>query len=148
VQLNTLFMGDVNSTYNAWTGGTDNGEPIPFFVMPAFSYFKEPTRKKLFQLGNTLFKADVQPLFRAKLLVDFNQAFFFAPLAPVPAKGNLWDVALWDAATWDDLVVYSNVWYALAGMGYSATQIVYGISNGSSTQIITHAYQYELGGLL
>jgi hypothetical protein len=148
VQKNILFMGDDTQTYNAWTGGLDDQDPIPYYVTPAFSYFETPTQVKKFNLSRVLFEADVRPKFRYQFLGDFNLNTVFAPLAPDPAGGNLWDVALWDAAFWDALIVYSRNWYSLPGLAYAATQGLFGISTGDVTRIISFDYAYEVGGLL
>lgn len=149
VQSNTLYMGETTKVNNAWTGGTDNGNQIAFTVIPAFSYFESPTNQKVFGLGRCLMESDQAPLFLAKLISDFNQSYYFPSLFNLaPSAGNLWDVAIWDNATWGALLSYSRSWYSLAGMGYSATQVIYGVSAAVSTRLIALDYTYEIGGLL
>lgn len=148
VQDQFLFMGDATKCYNAWTGGTDVNESIPYYILPAFSYFGSSTAQKKFNLGRLLFEADVVPLYRWQLLVDFNQEYFFYPLAPAPPQGNLWDVAIWDASRWGTLTTYNRQWFALAGLGYAAAMVVYGISTGLKTRLISIDYAWEQGDLL
>ena len=146
---NTLYEGEATRVCNGWSGGTDNGEPIPFIIIPAFSYFGKPTNNKIFGLGRCLMESDVAPKFLPQLLVNFEQSYFFPPLTAVPTgTGNLWDVGIWDTATWSTLLRYTQSWYSLAGMGYSATQVIYGVSIANQTKILTLDYTFEFGGLL
>lgn len=145
---NTLYEGEAARVCNAWTSGTDNGTSIPFIVLPAFSYFGQPAREKIFALGRCLIESDVTPTFLSQLLTDFNQSFYFPPLTVSPSSSNLWDVAIWDQSLWGNLTQYSKDWYSLAGIGYSATQVIYGVSAANLTKIIALDYTYEVGGLL
>lgn len=149
VQDSTLYMGDSAKTYNAWTGGLDGTNIIPYLCLPAFSYFGSPTQLKKFNLGQILFESDQAPVYAWKLQTDFSQDYYFSPLNTAPAgTGNLWDVAIWDGAVWGTLTTFSKGWFALAGMGYSASMVFYGVSAGQKTRILTLAYTYEVGGLL
>lgn len=148
VQGNTLFMGDATQTYNAWTGGVDVAEAISYWMIPAFSYFRAPTQQKVFGLSRVLFEADTPPLFRWAFLGDFDLTYSFVPLFAAANSGNLWDVALWDQGSWDALTTYSKLWHALAGVSYAGTQVIYGVSAGSTTRIISIDYTYEVGALL
>ena len=148
VVANNIYNGEATVVNNAWTSGTDNGNAIPYTIVPAFSYFGHPTNEKVFGLGRCLMESDQPPTFLSKLLVDFNQSFYFPALTASSSGGNVWDVAIWDAATWGDLTSYSKAWYALSGMGYSATQVIFGVSAANLTKIIALDYTYEIGGLL
>lgn len=145
---NTLYNGEATEVNNAWASGTDNGTAIPYTVIPAFTYFDHPTNEKIFGLGRCLIEADVPPTFTPKLLVDFNQFFYLPTLAPSPGLGNIWDVGIWDASSWGDALSYSKSWYSLSGIGYSATQVIFGVSAANLTKIIALDYTYEVGGLL
>lgn len=145
---NTLYVGEANRVSNGWSSGTDNGTSIPYYIIPAFQYFDQPARQKIFALGRCLIESDQDPLFLPKLLTDFKQGFYFPALNASPAGSNLWDVAIWDAASWGVTTKYSSAWYSLAGMGYSATQVIYGVSAGTLTKVIALDYTYEVGGLL
>jgi hypothetical protein len=148
VQKNTLYVGQSSRVANGWSGGTDAGTSIPFIVVPAFSYFSQPAREKIFHLGRCLMESDQPPTFLAQLIVNFEQDYYFPSLTAAPSSSNLWDVAIWDQAVWGILTKYSQSWYSIAGIGYSATQVVYGVSAASLTKILTLDYTYEVGGLL
>lgn len=148
VRNNTLFMGSGTSTYNAWNSGADVGEPIQAIIVPAFSYFGSPTRQKMFGMGRLLIKSDNPPQFLTKLLRDFDLSYYFPTLAANPPAGNLWDVAIWDATLWGTVATYSRNWYSLAGLGYAATQAIYLISYGTTTQLVTIDYTFQSGGVL
>lgn len=143
-----LYLGTADAVLNAWSGGNDEGDPIPYAFIPAFSYFQSPTQQKKFNLARVLFESDIAPKFRTQFLADFNQNYITNPLTPGALPGNLWDVGLWDIAFWDSVSVYSRSWYALSGLAYSGTQAVYGISYGEITRVISLDYAYESGGLL
>ena len=145
---NTLYEGESNRVCNGWAGPTDTGEPIPFIILPAFSYFGKPAQNKIFALGRCLIESDADPRFLTKLLVNFEQSYFFPPLTASPQGGNLWDVGIWDSTVWSALLRYTQSWYSLSGMGYSATQVIYGVSSAVQTRILTLDYTFEPGGLL
>lgn len=145
---NTLYEAESTRVCNGWASGTDNGNPIPFIMVPAFSYFNQPTREKIFALGRCLIESDQPPVFLAQILVNFEQSFVFPTLNAAPQASNIWDVGIWDQSLWGTLTAYSQSWYSLPGMGYSAAQVVYGVSAGQLTKILTLDYTYEVGGLL
>lgn len=168
---NTLYEGEANRVCNGWAGGTDTGEPIPFTIVPAFSYFGSPARNKIFALGRCLMESEVPLRFVSKLLSNFDQSFFFPPLSPAGLGSNLWDLAIWDSgitttggqsptgvnltgapgaagAVWGASRYFTQSWYSLSGMGYSATQVIYGVSIATQTRILTLDYTFEPGGLL
>jgi len=145
---NVLYEGEGNQIANGWSGGTDNGRAIPFTMIPAFSYMGQPTRQKVFGLGRCLMESNQPLVFLPRLLVNFEQTDFFPTLFAAPTASNLWDVAIWDQSLWGVLTQYSQSWYSLAGMGYSATQVIYGVSAASSTRILALDYTFEVGGLL
>ena len=146
---NTLYEAEPTRVCNGWASGTDNGTQISFIIIPAFSYFKYPARQKIFALGRCLMESSQTPTFLSKVIVNFDQSYYFPNLvAPPDPGGNLWDVAIWDLTLWGTLRYYSQAWYSIAGMGYCATQVVYGVSATELTKIIALDYTYEIGGLL
>lgn len=148
VKKNKLYFGGLTTVFDGWATGKDVDEPILYQVIPAFSYFKSPAQLKKFNLARIVFQSDIVPQYRTQLLLDFSQEYFTYPLAPLSGGASLWDVAAWDVELWDSLATYSRQWYALAGLGYAATQVIYGISYGDTTRIVTLDYVYESGGLL
>jgi hypothetical protein len=144
----SLFMGDTSKVNNAWSSGTDNGTAITYVCIPAYSYFKQPAREKIFHLGRCLIKAAQDPLFHSLLLTEFVTDSYFPSWGPRAPEGNLWDVAIWDQARWGLATKYSSSWYSLAGIGYAATQAIYGVSSTVDTQLIALDYTFEVGGLL
>lgn len=148
VQNASLFMGDAVQVNNAWSSGTDNGTAITYVCIPAYSYFRQPARQKIFQLGRCLMKVAQEPLFHAILLTEFKTDSYFPSLTPRGSEGNIWDVAIWDQSRWGLATKYSSGWYSLSGMGYAATQAIYGVSSTVDTQLIALDYTFEVGSLL
>lgn len=148
VQNNLLFMGDATRVFNAWVGGLDDGQPISYVIIPAFSYFQTPTQLKKFNLSRWLIQADTVPRYRTQFLNDFNLEYITQSIPLAIVVGGLWDTGDWDITTWDAPAVYLRNWYALAGMGYAATQVIYGNSVGEVLRFVSVDYVYEIGGLL
>ncbi len=143
-----LYAGHATLVANTWTSGTDDGDPIEYSMIPAFSYFGAPTKQKRFTLGRAIIEADVSPTYQTKLLRDFDQSFMFPSQATPVLSGALWDSALWDAVLWGGSTIFYRRWYSLTGMAYSASLALQGLSNGTTLRIIALDYNFEDGGLL
>lgn len=143
-----LYAGHSTRVANSWTSGTDDGTPLTFSIVPAFSYFGSPTNGKRFTLGRMMIEADIPPTYQTKLLRDFNQTFTFPTQTPSPLSGALWDFAIWDSAIWGGSTVFYRRWYSLTGHAYAATIASQGVSNGEVLRFIAVDYSYEEGGLL
>jgi len=148
VQDTTLYVGDSNSVANAWVQHADLGEPIDFAIIPAFSFFGVPTQLKKFNLSRWLIQSDVPPRTRSQFLGNFSQTYIPQPLAVSSNPTGVWDTADWDITVWDGETTYSRIWFALPGLAYSATQVLYGTSSLGLLRLISVDYVYETGGLL
>lgn len=143
-----LYAGHSDRVSNSWTGGTDNGSPITYRVVPAFSYFGASTQNKRFTLGRVTFESDTVPQFLAKLLRDFDVAVSFPSQTAPSASGSLWDSAIWDSSIWGGSTSYYRKWFSLNGLTSAASVAVEGISIGTTSRIISLDYVYEPGGIL
>jgi len=148
VQDTTLYMGGSATVDNAWTTDADIGDTIPFTLLPAFSFFGASTQLKKYNLSRWLLQADSPPRVRAQFLGDFNLNYVPQPVTGVTAISGLWDTADWDVVVWDGQSTYSRAWYALPGLAYSATQVLYGTSSKGLLRFVSVDYVYETGGLL
>jgi hypothetical protein len=143
-----LFGGHTTKTAQYWSGGVDGTEPIHYKIVPAFNTFGSPAQGKKFNLGRVLFEADYPPVYRTKLLIDYNSRYSIPSFSMTLTSGALWDVALWDAAVWSGAIATYNKIYSLTGHGRSGTVAFEGYSVGVTVRFVSFEYTFEAGGPL
>jgi hypothetical protein len=127
----------------------DDGAAITALVKPAFSYFDEPGKLKVWNMARPVFTVNGTLSVGLTLVTDFNNAL---PVGTVPvSQGNaaVWNVALWTTPTyWGDALIISKNWIGVGGIGYCASLVLQLTALDVSLQWQSTDYIFEEGGLL
>lgn len=143
VQGQTLYHGQATRVANGWIGGLDNTTGIQYTIIPAFSDFGAPTVEKHYKLGRATVQTDQPPQFNTQLLKNYDTSFSFPSGSNPTAVGALWDVGLWDLALWGGTNVFYQDWYSFNDLAYAASQVIQGISIGTTWRLVALDYAYE-----
>lgn len=143
-----LYAGDATRVVNAYTSAEDEGEPIRYRMIPAFSYFGAPTKGKKFGLCRLTLKASSTPTYAIRLLTEFNTSVTIPSMSPTPPSGAVWDTARWDVDVWGGSSMYYRKWKSVTGFGTSATVAVEGVSSDFVHELVQLEYVYQEGGVL
>lgn len=145
----TLFFGGTDGkTYKFDTGTSDNGTNISTDALQAFSYFKDPSRTKIFKLAKPLFDANTSPAIAVEMNTDFTVYPPESTPSTIAGSGAVWDTAEWDVDTWGgDSDIYQT-WIGVAGRGTSGSIRMRTASNALSLGWISTSYVYTPGGQL
>lgn len=143
-----LYAGHATEVALSWAGGLDDGVPIEYRMIPAFSTFGSGGQGKQFTLGRVLMEVDYLPTFRVKLLRDYDTNYTIPAFSPSPTSSAVWDTAIWDASLWGGFVTVYNSIYSLTGFGRAAALAFEGISSGSIVRFVSFEYTFILGGPL
>lgn len=148
VHNGALYAGHSSEVSLAWTGGLDDGSPIEYRVIPAFSTFGSGGQGKQFTLGRVLMEADYLPTYRVKLLRDYDTNYSIPAFSPSPTSSAVWDTAIWDASLWGGYITVYNYIYSLTGFCRAASLAFEGISSGSIVRFVSFEYTFIVGGPL
>jgi hypothetical protein len=124
--------------------GTDNGVAITARVKPAFSYFDSEGQQKEFKMVRPIYASNGTPTLSIIVNTDFADFAPAYPLTPPPLSGPAWDVTPWDTAQWGGTSSQVSNWYGADGVGFSGTLNMTVISNGTTQQLQSIDYLYEI----
>lgn len=145
---NLYFGGTDGKTYKADNGKADNGANIDTDALQAFSYFKTPSRKKVFKLAEPIFESDGDPNAAVDFNVDFNIQSPTATAQATATNASTWGTSLWGVGIWGtDGVIYRG-WRGIRGVGRSGSVRVRIKSKVSRASWLATNINYVLGGQL
>jgi hypothetical protein len=96
------FFCNTNGIFEAFTGYTDNGQPIIYQIQRAYNQFGTPYKKQLMRLVPRFTSAGIPELYK-KVNIDFNEGKkAFISISQQKGVSSYWDEAIWDESFWSD----------------------------------------------
>lgn len=103
-----LYFGRHNKVYKAWTGGTDDGQPIDAKVFAGYTY-PNGTASCHVQLVRPVFQSSsAQFTVEMGLDVDYKTIGSLSGALSYAASVAVWDTSLWDQARWSGSMTINN----------------------------------------
>lgn len=145
VMNDELYFGTNNAVYKAFTGTSDNGNPIAGEALQAFSYMGT-NNIKYFQMARPIIATDASSL---GILLGFNVDFDTTAPVGTPTFSTstvgAWDSAVWDTGLWGGSLTIRKDWQSIGGIGYTGALHMKSLSVGASVQWASTNYTYTAG---
>ena len=126
-----LFFGSNDGCVRqGWVGGSDDGNPFVWQVLPLFSDLGDSGAQKTLKTARAVTRSPNASRVQVSGHVNFLALFPAAPPAAPQVVSNLWDVGIWDQATWggrSDPVTIGE-WVSVGGAGHDISVGVQGTS--------------------
>lgn len=125
--------------------GQTTGNGIEGIIQPAYSYFGQPGKQKIWSMVRPTFLATDRPSVLVQMLSDYKT--YVPSGSPVygTIDGSLWDTALWDAGVWGGALNVYDDWRAVQAYGYAGSLVLDTVSIGD-TFLASIDYIIEPGG--
>lgn len=134
--------------YKMDDGAGDDGANINGLIKPAFNYFGQRGRKKLFTMCRPLFRANGSLSVAIDLNVDFSDLTpTSVPTSPA-ISAALWDTAVWDTDVWSDEDAVFSPWITVSGTGDCAAPVIRCATNSLSVSLSAWDMVWQAGGVL
>lgn len=142
-----LYYGGNTVVVVADTGEDDNGANIQVDIKPAFSYFGDLGKEKLFTMVRPIWVSDGSVMPTYVLCLDYNDVL---PPAPPTSSASTspWDTSPWDVTSWGGSTTLTKNWLSVGGIGYAASLRIALAMNGMQASLQSIDYVYEVGGVL
>lgn len=143
------FGGTDGKVYKADTGVSDDGINIEGDLKPAFNYFGNSSRQKLFKMARPIFNTDGAFSAAFDMNVDFEDKI--PTSTPTFSNPNtaLWNNFNWNEANWGGGGGYiSKDWKSITGIGFSGALRMRVATNALSISLRAIDYVFEEGGIL
>lgn len=147
---NDLYAGAQTGgkVYKMDTGASDDGMNINGLIKPAFNYFGQRGRKKLFTMCRPLFRANGALAVAIDLNVDFSDLTpTSVPTSPA-IDAALWDSAVWDSSLWSDEDAVFSPWITINGAGDCAAPVIRCSTNSITTSLSAFDMVWQTGSVL
>ena len=96
------FFCNGSGIFEAFTGYTDNGEPIAYQIQMAYNQFGTPYKKQLMRIVPRYYSTGIPELYK-KINVDFNDGKkAIINLSQQQGVSSFWDESIWDENFWSD----------------------------------------------
>ena len=146
---NELYFGGNKFVGQAWDTNADDGNPIEYMGLQAFSYFGSPGQVKRFTMMRPTFMIDgTVDSIKGNINVDYDQSMPVSDLTMRTITGDVWDTAVWDTAQWGGDLSLSEVWQGAKGVGRAGATTISGSSNGTRLKWLATDIIFEPGGML
>jgi hypothetical protein len=124
---------------------TDEGAPIEFRVLPAFTTLKNASGKRV-----SLVRPILQSAAGVSPSVEMRFDYDVSPLTATPAPaidGAVWDVAPWDTSFWLSPITPNMKWRSVSGYGVSFSA---GLAVAADAKVVHQGFDavLEQGGVL
>lgn len=121
-----LYFGDNTGTVWRYDNYDDNGDPIAYQCVHAFTELGTANTKSVRRIRPLFFGATgAEPSVGCRFDYDEDNQIL-STIAPAPSTGALWDTFLWDTTLWGASGTPVNRWYAFGGEGTALAPIVAG----------------------
>ncbi len=142
-----LYFGSGTTVYKADDGQSDDGNAIIGSIKPTFSYFKTPSRQKIFRMVRPVFYAGSTVIPNINMNVDFEDIEPTMSTLSNGGGGTPWG-SPW-GSSWGSFNAIRKDWQSVAAKtGFAAAPYM---TVGTSTQeivLMSFDYTYEVGGIL
>lgn len=130
------------------TGTSDAGADINGLIKPAFNYFGQRGKRKLFTMCRPLFQSNGELAVAIDLNVDFsNLAPTSVPTSPALGAAR-WDSAIWDTAVWPDDIATLNPPITVYGIGDCAAPVIRVATNSLTVALSAYDMVWQTGSWL
>jgi hypothetical protein len=145
-----LYFGGIDGrVMKADTGTDDDGSNIDGDIKPAFNYFGNKARLKLFKMARPIFNADGDFEAAFDMNVDFEDAIPTATPTFTDPDAALWNNFNWNEANWGGGGGFvSKDWQSITGVGYSGALRIRVSTKLLSISMRSIDYVFEEGGVL
>lgn len=144
---NNLYYGTNGSVAQCDTGTSDDGNPYIVTAKPAFSYFDDPEKLKIFTQCQPIFQVTGALTVSINMLTDFDTTSSTNTVPISATTGAVWNVSLWNVSFWGDAERIAKPWIGLAATGYSASMEMRANVMGLTAKWQSTNYLYKQGGL-
>jgi hypothetical protein len=140
-----LYFGVSGGVMKAFSGTSDNGNPIAGEALQAFSYMGT-SNLKYFEMARPIVAVDTSSIgILLGLNVDFDTS---APVGtPTFSSSTVatWDAALWDIGVWGGNLTIRKDWQTVGGVGLTGALHMKTQSSTANMQWASTDYIYQLG---
>lgn len=144
---NNMYYGTNGSVAQCDTGTSDDGNPYIVTAKPAFSYFGDPEKLKIFTQCQPIFQVTGGLVVTINMLTDFDTTAATNTVPISTQTGAVWNVSLWNVSFWSDAQRIAKPWIGLAATGYSASMQMRANVAGLTAKWQSTNYLYKKGGL-
>lgn len=151
---NTMYFGGASGVvYEAWSGPTDNGQPIVGQVVQAYNYFQKRSGTSQVKLIRPIISFNGGVEIRAAIYTDFT---FGDYTTVIPVDTSLttapWDITPWDTGIWSSaaLAVAQLRWMHVSARPGFAIAVALQFSSSFATLMTWSGtdYQFADGGVM
>lgn len=143
-----IYFGGDMAVYQADVGLSDNGADITADALPAFSYFKQKSREKMFMMARPVFTAEGIIRAAIAMCVDFNIVTPTSTPSFTGSGGSIWNVAPWNTSFWLSGFQTTKSWITVNGVGYAGALRTIVTANQITIRWQSTDYAFESGGIL
>ena len=142
-----MYWGGIDGTVNKFDDGKDDlGSAIDSDVMQAFSYFKTPTRNKVFKMAEPIFESDGNPNAAVDMNVDFQTRQPTGVAAASAVTSGVWGVSKWGVGLWGTAKQIFRGWRGVRGSGRAGSLRIRISTSTVTPSWLSTNFTYLLGG--